>query len=53
MSDLTPLNRRQRLFVDEYLRDLNALEAARRAGYSPRNRSIGSELLAMPSVRAA
>ncbi|MFO0418647.1 MAG: terminase small subunit [Planctomycetota bacterium] len=53
MTDLPPLNRRQRLFVDEYLRDLNALEAARRAGYSPRNRSIGSELLAMPSVRAA
>ena len=31
--DMTP---RQRRFVDEYLLDLNATQAAIRAGYSPR-----------------
>jgi phage terminase small subunit len=53
VSDLPPLNRRQRLFVDEYLRDLNALEAARRAGYSARHKSAGAQLMDQPAVRAA
>jgi len=45
--------KRQR-FVVEYLKDLNATQAAIRAGYSPRTaRSIGSELLTFPDVQAA
>lgn len=37
---------KQRAFVDEYLKDLNATQAAIRAGYSSRNASrIASELL--------
>lgn len=48
-----PLNAKQRRFVAEYLVDLDALNAARRAGYSPRSRSIGTELLQRPAVRAA
>jgi phage terminase small subunit len=48
---LTP---RQRRFVDEYLVDLNATQAAIRAGYSPRTaRAIGSENLTKPDIRAA
>lgn len=48
------LNRRQRLFVVEYLRDLNALKAAERAGYSTRtSKSAGEQLLRQPQVRAA
>jgi len=31
-----PLNRRQKLFVQEYLVDLNATQAAIRAGYDPK-----------------
>jgi phage terminase small subunit len=44
-SKLTP---RQKRFVDEYLVDLNATRAAKRAGYSPKTTSaqvIGSRLL--------
>jgi len=49
-SGLPP--RRQR-FVEEYLIDLNATQAAIRAGYSPRTaRSIGSRLLGEPVIRA-
>lgn len=33
--DYSDLNSRQRAFVSEYLRDLNATQAAIRAGYSP------------------
>lgn len=48
------LNRRQQLFVAEYLRDLNALKAAERAGYSTRgSKSAGEQLLQQPHVRAA
>jgi phage terminase small subunit len=40
---LTP---KQQRFVDEYLKDLNAAAAARRAGYSSKNaRKIGHQLL--------
>ena len=40
------LNEKNRLFVKEYLIDLNATQAALRAGYSKRTAySIGSELL--------
>ncbi|MBB3770970.1 phage terminase small subunit [Angulomicrobium tetraedrale] len=51
MSELTP---KQQRFVDEYLVDLNATQAAIRAGYSLRTANEqGSRLLAKASVKAA
>lgn len=48
---LTP---RQQRFVDEYLIDLNATQAAIRAGYSAKTaRSVGSENLTKPDIAAA
>ncbi|MDE6063827.1 MAG: terminase small subunit [Lachnospiraceae bacterium] len=48
------LTDRQRRFVGEYLIDLNATQAAIRAGYSRRNADkIGSELLGKTSVSRA
>lgn len=48
---LTP---RQERFVDEYLVDLNATQAAIRAGYSRRTaRQIGEENLSKPDIAAA
>lgn len=48
---LTP---KQQRFVEEYLVDLNATQAAIRAGYSERTANeIGAENLAKPSVKAA
>ena len=48
---LTP---RQQRFVDEYLIDLNATQAAIRAGYSPKTaQSQSSRLLSNVMVRAA
>ncbi|MFQ6018808.1 MAG: terminase small subunit [Kiloniellaceae bacterium] len=45
---------RQRRFVEEYLIDLNASRAARRAGYSARSASAyGPRLLRRPEVAAA
>lgn len=45
---------RRDLFVQEYLVDLNATQAAIRAGYSPRTaRSIGAENLTKPDIQAA
>lgn len=50
-SGLTP---RQQRFVDEYLIDLNATQAAIRAGYSAKTAySIGDETLKKPEVAAA
>lgn len=44
---------KQNIFCNEYLIDLNATQAAIRAGYSPKTAySIGSELLNNPVVRA-
>ena len=41
-----PLNERQKRFCDEYLIDLNATQAAIRAGYSPKTAySLGQRLL--------
>lgn len=46
---LTP---KQKLFVEEYLIDLNATQAAIRAGYSERNAfKIGSELLQKTTIQ--
>lgn len=48
------LSRRQRLFVEEYLVDLNGKRAAIRAGYSQKNTaSIACTLLKQPKVAAA
>lgn len=47
------LTAKQLCFVEEYVVDFNATQAAIRAGYSPETAySIGSELLAKPLVRA-
>ena len=48
MAKLTP---KQQRFVDEYLIDLNATQAAIRAGYSEKTaRDIGCENLAKPNI---
>ncbi len=53
-DESTPLQPRQRAFVDEYIVDLNGAQAAIRAGYSPATAaSIASELLTNPNVAAA
>jgi phage terminase small subunit len=50
---LMALTKKQKIFVDEYLIDLNATQAAIRAGYSPDTAgSIGSENLKKPEIRA-
>lgn len=49
---LGPLNKKQEIFVREFLIDLNATRAAERAGYGGA-RSKGSQLLANISVRSA
>ena len=47
------LTKKQKIFVDESLKDLNATQAAIRAGYSPDTAgSIGSENLKKPEIRA-
>lgn len=51
LNAMTP---KQRKFVQEYLKDLNATQAAIRAGYSKKTaRSIANELLTKPDIRAA
>ncbi len=51
MPKLTP---KQRRFVEEYLIDLNASQAARRAGYSKKTaHRIGAENLQKPVIQAA
>ena len=46
------LDGRRELFAREYLKDLNASQAAARAGYSPdRARKTGSDLLAVEEVQ--
>ncbi len=51
MANLTP---KQQRFVEEYLIDLNATQAAIRAGYSEKTaRDIGCENLAKPNIAKA
>ncbi|QHJ78725.1 MAG: hypothetical protein [Bacteriophage sp.] len=51
MANLTP---KQQRFVDEYLIDLNATQAAIRAGYSEKTaKEIGSENLTKPNIQEA
>ena len=46
------LTAKQKMFCDEYLIDLNATQAAIRAGYSEKTaRSIGQENLTKPAIR--
>lgn len=48
------LTNKQKLFVNEYLIDLNATQAAIRAGYSAKTAySIGEEILKKPEVSAS
>lgn len=48
------MTKKQKLFVEEYLIDLNATQAAIRAGYKPDSaHSIGSENLQKPEIKAA
>lgn len=45
------INRRQQVFIDEYLKCFNGSEAARRAGYSEKSaRQTASDLLAIPYI---
>lgn len=49
-----PLTPKQAAFVAEYLLDLNATQAAIRAGYNPNTaRSVGSENLTKPDIASA
>ena len=47
------MTKKQKRFIEEYLIDLNATQAAIRAGYSPDTaKSIGSEYLTKPDIKA-
>lgn len=47
------MTKKQKRFIEEYLVDLNATQAAIRAGYSPESAStIGSENMQKPEIRA-
>ena len=51
---MSKLTAKQQRFVDEYLIDLNATQAAIRAGYSHQTaRAIGSETLTKPAIQDA
>lgn len=53
-GDVARLTEKQALFVAEYLVDLNATEAAKRAGYSDKTAySIGFENLRKPEIQEA
>lgn len=50
---MAKLTKKQKMFCDEYLIDLNATQAAIRAGYSSESaKEIGSENLTKPNIRA-
>ena len=50
---MAKLTNKQTKFIDEYLVDLNATQAAIRAGYSPDTaKEIGCENLTKPNIRA-
>ena len=50
---MAKLTGKQKRFVEEYLIELNATQAAIRAGYSPNTaKDIGCENLAKPNIRA-
>ena len=46
------MTNKQKLFVQEYLKDLNATQAALRAGYSPKTAgATGAENLKKPEIK--
>jgi len=48
------MRNKQKVFIQEYVKDFNATQAALRAGYSPKTaRSIGHENLTKPDIAAA
>ena len=48
------LNDQERLFIDQYLIDRNATQAAIRAGYSPKGANVqGCRMLKRPAIRDA
>ena len=48
------LTQKQKAFVQEYLVDLNATQAAIRAGYSPKTAAVtGCENLTKPNIQKA
>ncbi len=50
---MAKLTEKQKKFCEEYMIDLNATQAAIRAGYSPESAgSIGNEILKKPEIRA-
>ena len=52
-GDLSSLTPKQQAFVREYLVDLNAYQASRRAGYSQgKSKACGSKLLKYPKIAA-
>lgn len=54
MAKMAKLTEKQQRFVDEYLIDLNATQAAIRAGYSVESaRDIGCENLTKPNIQQA
>ena len=53
LADRYGLTDRQERFVREYLLDLNATQAAKRAGYSTASRCAGSQIMSRPNVRQA
>lgn len=51
VSNLTP---KQKIFVEEYLQDMNGAQAAKRAGFSPKTaKVIASKLLSRPEIKQA
>lgn len=51
---MAKLTKKQQMFVDEYLIDLNATQAAIRAGYSPDTaKEMGCENLTKPNIKNA
>lgn len=53
-SDMSKLTGKQQLFVDEYLKDMNATQAAILAGYSKKTaQQVGSENLLKPVIAKA
>jgi len=54
MPEERPLSRKQQAFVSEYLQDLNATQAAIRAGYSPKTARIqAAQMLSIDKVQSA
>ena len=52
MTKKKPLTDKQKRFIDEYMVDSNATQAAIRAGYSPKTARVqGQENLSKPAIQ--